>query len=138
LLNNANLVYMNEKYICSHCKQELPRSAFHESNSTDRGRPVTSRCKKCRSLAYKSKIYTTLCGCCRTPSKLEDNGMCHKCNEASGLRYCRECNSFLPLYLYFFGRMAICKTCKKARAAQEDGPVTDSTLGRSAIQSLEE
>lgn len=108
---------MPEMYECSFCHKELPRSAFHEAHAVDRQRPVTSRCKKCRSDSYYNNRYETKCGSCQHNARLDKNGCCQKCNTAMGLKQCRQCDELLPLYLMFYGRSAICKKCKRINEA---------------------
>jgi hypothetical protein len=107
-----NLVDMDD-YKCAGCGSVLPRSRFHEFRGQDRTRPVTSRCKACRSEAYYESKYLTKCACCLKSRELDVNLSCKACNEASGLRQCLKCGEVLPLYLKFYGRSRTCKNCQK-------------------------
>jgi hypothetical protein len=110
---NNNLIYMQEVYVCSGCKKGLPRSQFHEFKTSSRKRPVTSLCRECRSEAYYSARYSTVCICCLKHRLLDSNSQCQDCNAEAGLRQCKGCAKLLPLFLLFYGANRTCKNCKK-------------------------
>jgi len=107
---------MPTTYLCSGCENPLPRGDFHEAHYTDRKRPVTSRCRTCRSEDYFTDRYKTICGQCRRHRPLNQNRVCKQCNEDSGLRECRGvCGSILPALLSFDGKRTTCKSCRKLK-----------------------
>lgn len=104
------------KYKCSGCENPKIRGDFHEAHYTDRERPVTSRCRECRSEDYFTARYKTVCGQCQRHRPLNNNRVCKRCNEDSGLRECRgTCGSLLPALLSFDGKRTTCKTCRKIK-----------------------
>ena len=112
---------MPPKFICSGCKDPLNRGDFHEARYTDRNRPVTSRCRMCRSNDYFRSRYKTICLQCRQPRPLNQNKVCKGCNEDSGLRECRgECGSLLPAALSFDGKRTTCKACRKLKSESSE------------------
>jgi hypothetical protein len=118
-----NLFYMADTYTCFHCKQDLPRSEFHEYNNPYKYRPVTSNCRKCRKEMRQETIYKTVCICCNNHRKLDINNQCWECNTNQGLRECSVCHAVKPLYLDFYNKHKKCKLCflayRKAKASQE-------------------
>src|SRR6266436_5030484 len=109
---------LKEEYKCAKCKLVKIRSEFHETKiRPDRNRPVTSRCKKCRSDAYFSKKAPgQTCIQCLRPRRLDKNRICKKCNEDTGLRQCRGvCGEILPLYLQFYSKRTVCIECNKSK-----------------------
>jgi hypothetical protein len=105
---------MAAKYMCSGCENPKVRGDFHEAHYTDRERPVTSRCRECRSEDYFKSRYKTVCAQCRRHRPLDQNRVCKKCNEESALRECRgPCGSLLPALISFDGKRTTCKSCRK-------------------------
>lgn len=100
-----------QNYICVNCERYLPRSEFHEASSTDRERPVTSHCRECRSQRYFKRRYPIPCSTCAQHRKLDGNSLCRECNEASGLRECRECTNVLLAELHFYRKRKTCNEC---------------------------
>lgn len=115
---------MSKTYVCSGCKNSKPRGEFHEAHYTDRSRVVTSRCRDCRSEDYFTDRYKTVCGQCRRHRPLDQNRVCKKCNEDSGLRECRgPCESMLVALLSFDGKRTTCKACRKLKQQAASEPV---------------
>lgn len=113
---------MTKKYLCAKCKDPLPRGEFHEWRATDRRRPVSSRCARCRSEDYYTKRYKTVCAQCLRHRPLDKNQVCAKCNAESGLRQCHgPCNALLPLYMEFDKNRKTCKKCRKDLRASSPG-----------------
>lgn len=120
---------------CSGCGHPQPRGHFHEAHYTDRGRPVTSRCRSCRREDYFSKRYTTICQQCSKHRPLDSNLLCRACNADNGVRQCRGiCQEILPVLLGFERSRTVCKQCRAVKresaslARQVSAPGSPSEL----------
>jgi hypothetical protein len=124
---------MPAKYVCSGCKNPLNRGDFHEAHYTDRKRPVTSRCRLCRSDDYFASRYKTICAQCRKPRPLNQNRVCKRCNEDSALRECRgPCGALLPALISFDGKRTTCKSCRKLKQLPSAASAASATELRPA------
>jgi hypothetical protein len=116
---NPNLIAVPD-FKCSKCGQPKPRTAFHESNASDRSREVTSQCRECRSQTYFDRRYPkTICAQCLRHRPLDENRICRSCNEETGLRQCTACGHLLALYLEYYSGRRICRTCSKQRRGRK-------------------
>lgn len=107
---------MRQQFKCSGCPIPKTRGEFHEAHYSDRTRPVTSRCRSCRSEDYFTNRYKTVCAQCGKHRPLNQNHVCKRCNEDSGLRECGgPCGALLPALLSFDGKRTTCKSCRKVR-----------------------
>ena len=109
---NRNLFTMGF-YKCTRCSMLLLRSEFGESIRKDRTRAVTNWCKKCRSFEYYKGKYKDICVSCSRNRKLDNNGICSKCNQQQGIRECKVCGYLLPIFLSFYETKKVCKYCLK-------------------------
>lgn len=97
-------------YTCAKCSFRGPRSLFYERKGE--ARIVTSWCRECRSRAYYAKRWPVPCSTCAQHRRLDGNGLCRECNEASGLRECGMCGSLLLAELSFYRKRRTCLECE--------------------------